>query len=344
MKLGYSWKIGPFELLEFNIPDGFNWLIKQANLLQLDIPSFIVNKSYINIEKKRFKAQSSKLTEDSKVILLNNSARLVNYLDSLIFIINTKMNCLNNEVFTLLQQAISTAEEKGQNLYIYPENQYFSAGADLKFISACIDSKDFVALEEFLLLGQQTMMKLKYSSINIISCALGGALGGGCEILLNSDFVAAHQELNAGLVEVGVGLIPGWSGIKEMFLRSNGDKNKLIRNLKNIIEQNKTSSADYFALDYYGEQNFKVVMNKNYILDEALQLNLPKKITQPQNTHIILPTINLADELNTESYNELQMEVLSDFQKIINLKEIDENSLLQFERQTFLKLARRKSP
>ena len=343
MKLGYSWRIGPFELLEFNIPNSFGWLIKQADSMKLEIPSFIANKLYRNIEKTKLRPQSNKLDEHSILILSNNSARLVNYLDSLVFIINTKMNCLNNEVFNLSQQAISTAEEKGKNLYIHPEGPNFSAGADLKFISVCIDNKDFAALEAFLLLGQQTMMKLKYSSVHVISCALGVALGGGCEILLHSDFIIAQQELNAGLVELGVGFVPGWGGIKEMFLRSKGDKNKLIKNLRNIIEQNKTSSADYFALDYYGKQNLKIIMNKNYILEEALQLDLPKKIRLQPNPTISLPPINLAEELNTESYSELQKEILSDFQKIVNLREVDEEDLLQFELQTFLKLARRKS-
>ncbi len=115
------------------------------------------------------------------------------------------------------------------------------------------------------------MLHLKYSGVHIISCAKGVALGVGCELLLHSSYIVANQELNAGLVELGVGLIPGWGGVTEMFVRSKGDKAKLIRNIRNIIEQNKTSSADYFKSDYDVE-NMHVNMNKYYILDEALKL------------------------------------------------------------------------
>ncbi|CEO17588.1 Fatty acid oxidation complex subunit alpha [Rickettsia monacensis] len=94
---------------------------------------------------------------------------------------------------------------------------------------AKIDTK---ALEEFV---QQTMFHLKYSSTHVISCGLGVALGGGCELLLHSSFIIGNQELNAGLVELGVGLIPRWVGVTEIFARTRGDKTKLIKNIRNII-------------------------------------------------------------------------------------------------------------
>nr|WP_032850300.1 enoyl-CoA hydratase/isomerase family protein [Rickettsia honei] len=70
----------------------------------------------------------------------------------------------------------------------------------------------------------------------LLACGLGVALGGGYELLLHSSFIIGNQELNAGLVELGVGLIPGWGGVTEMFARSNGNKTKLIGNISNIIE------------------------------------------------------------------------------------------------------------
>nr|WP_231278402.1 hypothetical protein [Rickettsia bellii] len=140
-----------------------------------------------------------------------------------------------------------------------------------------MEDENFHDLENLLKVGQQTMLHLKYSAAHIISAAKGVALGGGCEILLHSSHIVANADLNAGLVELGIGLVPGWGGITEMFVRSKGDKAKLIRNIKNILEQNKSSSADYFKADYSIE-NISINMNKHYILDEALALKLPKKI------------------------------------------------------------------
>ncbi|KJV78961.1 enoyl-CoA hydratase/isomerase family protein [Rickettsia rhipicephali str. Ect] len=161
------------------------------------------------------------------------------------------------------------------------------------------------------------------------------ALGGGCELLLHSSFIIGNQELNAGLVELGVGLIPGWgAGVTEMFARSNGNKTKLIRNISNIIEQNKTSSADYFKADYDVE-NMYVNMNKHYILEEALKLNLLKKIV-PIPHKITLPKINLATAIDTSKYK-----VLSKFQDIIDThNETNEEELLAYEQEIFLELAK----
>jgi 3-hydroxyacyl-CoA dehydrogenase len=74
-------------------------------------------------------------------------------------------------------------------------------------------------VEEFVATGQRVFMNLKYSKFPVVSAPSGMALGGGCEILLAADAVQAHAETYCGLVEVGVGLIPGWGGCKEMILR-----------------------------------------------------------------------------------------------------------------------------
>lgn len=325
IKLGYSWKVGPYELLENNIGGGVTWLLKQANIRNIELP--IIQK-----------LTSNKTNIDSKgiikVILSNNDAKLCHYQDSLVFSINTKMNCLTKDTFILLIDAVEYAENNGKNLYIHSKSKNFSAGADLKLILSYMENKNFKAIDELLLLGQKAMMRLKYSSINIISCPLGAALGGGCEILLHSDFIVGHSELNTGLVELSVGLFPSFGGTKEMFLRSLAQKDKLIKNLNNIIISNKSTSADYFCFDY-GIENLQIVMNKDYLLEDALKLDLPKKITNSKTT-LDFPTINLANELDTSNYNDLQRNTLVAFQEIINLGKIDEIGLLEFERKKFL--------
>ncbi|KJV62333.1 3-hydroxyacyl-CoA dehydrogenase/enoyl-CoA hydratase family protein [Rickettsia amblyommatis] len=338
MKLGYSWKYGPFELLTIAAKNGWNAVIKNVDLMHIPLPQYLANKEYQKIDKQKFNSHKD-ILQESQIVLENSSAKLILYQDALIFVITTKMNCLNHAVFYLLQEAASKAENDGKNLYIYPQGNNFSAGADLKLLLSYMEDKNFHDLENLLKLGQQTMLHLKYSSVHVISCGLGVALGGGCELLLHSSFIIGNQELNAGLVELGVGLIPGWGGVTEMFARSNGNKTKLIRNISNIIEQNKTSSADYFKADYDVE-NIHINMNKNYILEEALKLNLPKKIV-PIPHKIILPKINLATAIDTSKYNDLQNKVLSKFQDIIDThNETNEEELLTYEQEIFLELAK----
>lgn len=337
MKLGYSWQYGSFELLTIAAKDGWNSVIKNADLMHIPLPQYLGNKEYQKIDKQKFNSHKD-ILQESQIVLENDSAKLINYRENFIFVITTKMNCLNHNVFYLLQEAASKAENDGKNLYIYPQGNNFSAGADLKLLLSYIEDGNFHDLEN-LKLGQQTMLHLKYSGVHIISCAKGVALGGGCELLLHSSYIVANQEINAGLVELGVGLIPGWGGVTEMFVRSKGDKTKLIRNIRNIIEQNKTSSADYFKSDYDVE-NMRVNMNKHYILDEALKLNLSKKIV-PVPHKITLPKINLATEIDTSKYNDLQNKVISKFQNIIDKhSETNEEELLSYEREIFLELAK----
>ncbi|HJD55940.1 MAG TPA: 3-hydroxyacyl-CoA dehydrogenase/enoyl-CoA hydratase family protein [Rickettsia endosymbiont of Pyrocoelia pectoralis] len=338
MKLGYSWKYGAFELLTLHIKNGWELIVKNADLMQLPLPPYLANKEYQKIDVQKFKTHKDILKE-STVLLENSSAKLVVYREVLVFVIITKMNCLNQDVFYLLQEAVNTAETQGKHLYIYPQGNNFSAGADLNLLLSYIEDENFHDLENLLKVGQQTMLHLKYSSSHIISCGRGVALGGGCELLLHSSYIVANTDLNAGLVELGVGLVPGWGGITEMFVRSKSDKTKLIRNIRNILEQNKSSSADYFKVDYDIE-NISVNMNKHYILEEALELKLPNKIV-PIPHKLTLPKINLAKEIDTSKYNDLQNKVLAKFQDIIDKhSETNEEELLQYEREIFLELAK----
>nr|WP_225981224.1 hypothetical protein [Rickettsia japonica] len=308
MKLGYSWKYGPFELLTITAKNGWNAVIKNADLMHIPLPQYLANKEYQKIDKQKFNSHKD-ILQESQIVLENSSAKLILYQDVLIFVITTKMNCLNHEVFYLLQEAASKAENDGKNLYIYPQGNNFSAGADLKLLLSYIEDKNFHDLENLLKLGQQTMLHLKYSSVHVIS-------------------------LWSWCVALGVGLIPRWGGVTAMFARSNGNKTKLIRNISNIIEKNKTSSADYFKADYDVE-NMHVNMNKHYILEEALKLNLPKKIV-PIPHKITLPKINLATAIDTSKITIYKIRYLANFKiLLIHIMKQMKKSYLPMSRKYF---------
>ncbi len=321
MKLGYSLKYGPFELLD-KMPGGGNAWLKSKGI-NIKIPDYIQTSSIDDTQLV------------SEIILSNNSAELQLIKGHYVFVIKSKMNALDSDVFNLMIDATHYCEDKNKELYIFPSGNNFSAGANLGYFKESIENKDFKGIEKFLYLGQKAMMHLKYAKIPVISCARGAALGGGCEILLHSDFIIAHQNLNSGLVELGVGLIPGWGGTKEMFIRSNGDKSKLLQNLKNILTQNKSTSADYFALDYSAQ--VAINMNKNLILEQAFDTKF--KNLSNKNTRVSLPDMDLSTEIDHSNFDKLQIDVLEFFQEIINKKSVTEQELLDLEREKFLQLS-----
>ncbi len=104
MKLGYSWKYGPFELLTSQTKNSWDLIVKNAN----SIPPYLANKEYQKIDKQKFNAHKDILKE-SKIVLENDSAKLLDYKENLVFVITTKMNCLNHDVFYLLQESATKA-------------------------------------------------------------------------------------------------------------------------------------------------------------------------------------------------------------------------------------------
>ena len=287
MKLGYSWRYGPFELFD-------------------------------GAFSHEPRGQDTRYSQN-------------------IFDINTKMNVLSPDVFTRLIEAIESAK---QTLYIYSDSPHFSAGADLKFLLQKIQDKDWKTIEDYLKLGQKAFMAAKYSTIPVISCARGVALGGGCELLLHSHKVIANQQLSAGLVEVRLGLIPAFGGTKEMVLRAAGDDVLLQKLLGNIIRQNKGTSADYFAEDYLVKLD--VNMNEDYLLEEALATSQApiNQLYQPPAPSIgrskipsFVLDVDAADD-NTKSIAKIMEDGLSG-------KDMNEADLLDFERESFMRLVKK---
>jgi 3-hydroxyacyl-CoA dehydrogenase/enoyl-CoA hydratase/3-hydroxybutyryl-CoA epimerase len=304
MRLGYSWKYGPFQMKE---------VVLGGN--ESSIPSY------------------SGMTPS--MLLENPSAFLYEAKPgNLVLSFKTKMNILNHEIFNLIIESVAYAEKnKAKKLIIHNEGKHFSAGADLKLFLSMSEANDMDSVEAFLSLGQQATKVIKYSTVPIISCAKGIALGGGCELLLHSHAVVAHLDLCAGLVEVGVGLIPGWGGVKEMVLSAT-NKDQLLRNLKNIILQTKTSSA-YFFFDDFSIKNGHVVMNENQLLDYAL--NNDFDITVPGAT-VANVNVDLLSSLKDTELDEHTIFIAKALQERINSANLTEESLMEIEKIIFKEL------
>ena len=170
---------------------------------------------------------------DEKVVWKNSACKLYDIGDDVVALRwNTKMNSIGGEVLEGINKSIGIAEEKYKGLVIANNGPNFSAGANVGLIFMFAAEQEYDELDFAIRQFQGTTMRMRYSSIPVVVAPHGLTLGGGCEMCLHADAVQAAAESYIGLVEVGVGLIPGGGGTKEMALRA-GD-----RNIKEDIETN----------------------------------------------------------------------------------------------------------
>jgi 3-hydroxyacyl-CoA dehydrogenase len=133
---------------------------------------------------------------------------------------STKMNSIGGEVLEGIQRSITLAEEKYKGLVIANDGANFSAGANVGMIFMLAIEQEYDELDMAIRQFQQSMMRARYSSIPVVVAPHGLSLGGGCELNLHADKICAAAETYIGLVELGVGLIPGGGGTKEFALRA----------------------------------------------------------------------------------------------------------------------------
>ena len=240
MKLGYNWKMGPFEMIDKLGPAWFAEKLKEDGIDVPDLVSKVGDGTFFRTEdgKPQYfgtdgkyhdvqRADGVLLLRDIKLssepVAKNSGASLWDIGDGVLcFEHTTKMNTFDEQVFAMLDKAVALIGDGSGDykaLVIYNEASHFSAGANLGIALFMINIALWPQVEQFIAAGQEVFQQLKFAPFPVVSAPSGMALGGGCEILLHSDAVQAHAETYTGLVEVGVGVIPGWGGCKEMILR-----------------------------------------------------------------------------------------------------------------------------
>lgn len=237
MKLGYNWKFGPFELIDRIGAATFAARLRDEGRSVPAILDTAGDRPFYRVVdgKRQFltltgdyqdvvRGEGVVLLEDIKLgaepIVSNASAALWDIGDGVAALeFTTKMNALDGEIMALIQQAIPIVEQRFKALVIYNEGSNFSAGANLGMAMFAVAAGMWGEIEKLIAGGQQALKALKYAPFPVVSAPAGMALGGGCEVLLHSDAVQAHAETYVGLVECGVGLLPGWGGNGEMLDR-----------------------------------------------------------------------------------------------------------------------------
>lgn len=170
---------------------------------------------------------------DEQVVWKNSACKLYDIGDGVVALRwNTKMNSIGGEVLEAVQKSVAVAEEKYNGLIIANGGPNFSAGANVGLIFMFAAEQEYDELDMAIRQFQNATMRLRYSSIPVAIAPHGMTLGGGCEMCLHADTVQAAAESYIGLVEMGVGLIPGGGGTKEMVVRASD------RNIKEDIELN----------------------------------------------------------------------------------------------------------
>jgi 3-hydroxyacyl-CoA dehydrogenase len=156
----------------------------------------------------------------STPLLRNASAALWDAGDGVtVFEFTSKMNSLDEPMLDLLQQSLGLVQQRFKALVLYNEGESFSVGANLGVAMFAINIAAWSEVERTIAVGQAAFKALKYAPFPVVAAPAGLALGGGCEICLHADAIQAHAETYMGLVETGVGVIPGWGGCGEMLDR-----------------------------------------------------------------------------------------------------------------------------
>ena len=302
MRLGFNWTKGPFEMLEeigvknfFDNLDEFKENTFLENLSKNKNEDFYGERQkYTNIETLGKVKRTASSTDG------NDSAKIYRFKDYNIVEFTTKANALNYDSMDALKKATD------KPLIIINESMQFSAGVNLTYTMEFADKNDFKSIEKFIKYFQETCKHLKYSKHPVISAPSGLTLGGGFEVMVQSNFVASHTNIVVGLVETIVGLIPAGGGCKEMLARwldtkeAKADPKYAPLKVFDIIGYGRTATSPVEAepLKYLRPKD-KKIMNRNSLLEvskKILQEN--KNFKAPQEFKFNLPGKIVLEDMN----------------------------------------------
>jgi len=296
---GFGWQMGLFETWDaLGVRKGLELIESQGKkpaqwvyeMLDAGFGSFYKTeggtKKYYDIPTKSYKSIPGTETfvilenRSNDIVWKNAGAALYDIGDGILNLeFRSKMNTFGAEVIEGIQKAISTAEKDFRGLVIGNESaEAFSAGANLATLFMFAIEQEFDEVNLMIAQFQQTIMRVRYSSIPVVGAPHTLALGGGCEINLHADRVVAHSETYMGLVEVGVGLIPAGGGTKEMAARASdlyqsGDPelNILQSAFMNIATAKVSTSAQEAREMNYLLPSAQIVLNRSRLIAEAKQ-------------------------------------------------------------------------
>jgi len=305
MRAGFGWEIGPFEVWDaLGVRETIEKIKKEEkrlpgqdgevaqwvhDMLAAGFDSFykVENgvRHFYDIASKSYKPIPG--TEDlivldhirdTNTIWKNSGVSIIDLGDGIIACeFHTKMNTIGGDVIQGLNKAIDLAEKEYRGLVIGNDGKTFSAGANIGMIFMMAVEQDYDELNMAIRMFQNTSMRIRYSAIPVVVAPFQLALGGGCEFSMHADFVQAHAETYMGLVEFGVGVIPGGGGSKEFALRAS-DEYKDDQITQNTLKDRfltvgqakvSTSAVEAHELGYLETGKYAITMNRARLLADA---------------------------------------------------------------------------
>ena len=356
MRLGFNWSKGPFEMLEeIGVANFFDKFQNYEGNKFLENLSKTKDEKFHGIRQKYTDIETlGKVKKTATNIDGNSSASIYRFDDYNIVEFTTKANALDYDSMDALKKATD------KPLIIINESMQFSAGVNLSYTMEFANKGDFKSIEKFVGYFQETCKHLKYSDHPVVSAPSGLTLGGGFEVMVQSNFVASHTNIVVGLVETIVGLIPAGGGCKEMLARwlnteeAKNDPHYAPLKVFDIIGYGKTATSPVEAepMKYLRPED-KKIMNRNSLLEVAKEiLSNNKDFKAPLETKFKLPGKAVKEEMNKileKLYNDKIIldhgllvaqelaHVLSGGDTTID-KELSEDDLYKLELDAFMKL------
>ena len=356
MRLGFNWSKGPFEMLEeIGVANFFDRIESYEGNKFLEELSKTKNEKFHGIRQKYTDIETfGKIKKTATNVDGNNSASIYRFNDYNIVEFTTKANALDYDSMDALKKATD------KPLIIINESMQFSAGVNLSYTMEFANKGDFKSIEKFVRYFQETCKHLKYSDHPVVSAPSGLTLGGGFEVMVQSNFVASHTNIVVGLVETIVGLIPAGGGCKEMLARwsqseeAKSDPNYAPLKVFDIIGYGKTATSPVEAepLKYLRPED-KKIMNRNSLLEISKEiLNSNRDFKSPEETTFNLPgkvvkeeMIKLLDKLyNDKVILDHGMVVAKELAHVLSggdtdiSKTLSEDDLYKLELDAFMKL------
>jgi 3-hydroxyacyl-CoA dehydrogenase len=379
MRLGYNWKWGPFELLDRIGPAWFTERLEADGMTVPPLLRKVGDGTFYRVEDGRLqhltlagdyadvvRPEGVLLLEDvkrrSRAVAKNGAASLWDIGDGIACLeFHSKMNAIDADTLDLIDKTIGIVAKDFKALVIYNEGSNFSVGANIGLALFAANVAVWPMVEDLVAKGQKIYRKLKHAPFPVVAAPSGMALGGGCEVCLNSDAVQAHAETYIGLVEVGVGVIPAWTGSTELLTRwvtakkrPGGPMPPLVQTFETIGMAKVAKSAFEAKELLFLREADGITMNRDRLLADAKAkaLSMVEGYQAPEKAEICLPgpsgriALEMAvDALRLKGVATAHDEVVAgELASVLSGGETDiteplgEDHLLKLERRAFMSL------
>ncbi|TCD02567.1 3-hydroxyacyl-CoA dehydrogenase/enoyl-CoA hydratase family protein [Pedobacter psychroterrae] len=298
MRAGFGWELGPFEVWDaVGVAEAVEGMKKYGHEAATWVHEMLAAgnttfykvedgvRKYYDIPSKSYKVVPG--TDEfiildnlrtNKVIWKNSGASIIDLGDGILNVeFHSKMNTIGGDTLQAINKAIDMAEKEYRGVVIGNEGANFSAGANVGMIFMMAVEQEWDELNMAVRLFQNTSMRIRYSAIPVVLAPHNLTLGGGCEFSLHADHVQLNAETYMGLVEFGVGVIPGGGGTKEFALRAS-DEYKDDQIVQNALKERfltigmakvSTSAVEAFELGYLQKDKYSITMNRSRLIGDA---------------------------------------------------------------------------